>query len=152
LTVLLSVVACDTPRRVTEPDTTAASFGGTWVGTRSIVSCSPAGPACAQHPAGLQQYFAVTFNPRGDVVDGSVVLSEPTPLALPSGFPITGRIAPSGQLSFDRFVFDDREPRYSGEVTRRTSFPIELTGRMTGEAIGAGAPILLVWTVSAVRR
>ena len=155
---LAAAASCGDVERPTEPGATpknvaaTAIFTGTWAGVRRVVSCSPAGEACAPYPPGEERYFAASFNQQGEDVDGSVILSEPGPLALPYGFPVRGRVAASGQLSFDRLLFDEREPRFSGALTVKASFPPELVGRMTeNESISFGRPITLVWDVAAAR-
>jgi hypothetical protein len=154
IVVLFTAAACrETP---TGPDgvpsagsgTRGHDFTGTWVGTSRIVSCEPAGAACAAYQPGLERYFSATLTRQGDVVDGSITTSPGGPLALPYGFPITGRVLPSGQLSFERLLFSDREPRFSGDLIVRISSLPELAGRMTEQGSSVlGHPITLVWDV-----
>ena len=152
--VCLGAAACSDTQRLTGPGATATgTFTGTWQGVRRVVSCSPAGEACASYGVGQESFFATTLTQQGEDVDGSVMLSEPGPLALPYGFPVRGRVATSGQLSFDRLLVDEREPRFSGAVTVRTSAPPELIGRMTQMASsGLPQPITVVWDIVAVQR
>ena len=150
--VCLGAAACNDAQRLTGPDATA-TFTGTWQGVRRVVSCSPAGEGCASYGAGQEHYFSTTLNQQGEDVDGSVILSEPGPLALPYGFPVRGRVATSGQLSFDRLLVDERERRFSGAVTVRSSSPPQLSGRMTEiESSGFRQPFTVVWDIVAVRR
>jgi hypothetical protein len=104
-------------------------------------------------PSGQERYFAASLNQQGVDIDGSVIVSEPGPLALPFGFPVRGRIDASGQLSFQRLLLDPREPPISGELTVTTSSPPALIGRMTeSESVIPGRPITVAWEISATRR
>lgn len=148
--VLLGASACD-KTSMTEPGTSNA-FAGTWEGVKRLVSCNPAGPACALQPLGVETYFRARLNQQGDAVDGSVDLSEGGPLALPYGFFIKGQISSAGQLTFERyFTFDVGEPPYSGDITITTTLSRQLIGRMTKEP-SASDSMTLVYQILANRR
>lgn len=148
---LLSAAACAEAGPI-EPGNSTAAFAGRWVGVKRLVSCNPQGPRCQSKPLGEESYFSATFNQQGDAVEGSVILSEPGPLALPYGFSIKGQVLPSAQLTFERMFFQDvREPPYSGDVSIKTSLTRRLIGRMTQQP-SASDSLTLVWEVEAVRR
>ena len=148
---LLAAVACDNGAPA-EPSNSSAAFAGRWVGVKRLVSCNPAGPRCEFQPFGEKTYFSATLNQQGDAVDGSVILSEPGPLALPYGFTLKGQVSPPAQLTFERVFFQDvGEPPYSGDLSIKTSGPRQLTGLMTQQP-SASDNITLVWEVEAVRR
>ena len=147
---LVSALACDKATPI-EPGSSTSAFAGTWVGVKRLVSCSPSGPMCGFQPVGLATYFSATMTQQGAAVDGSVMLSEPGPLALPYGFTIKGQVSPSAQLTFERVFFQDvGEPAYSGDIAIQTSTR-RLTGRMT-KPPSTGDNLTLVWEVEAVRR
>jgi hypothetical protein len=148
---LLSAVACG-GTAPTEPDS-PTGFTGKWVGIKRLVSCEPAGPRCQSgQPLGEESYFSVTLNQQGDAVDGSVILSEPSPLALPYGFTIKGQVSPAAQLTFERIFFQDvGEPAYSGDLSIRTSLAQRLVGRMTKQPIPSDN-ITLGYELEAFRR
>ena len=147
---LVSAVACDRAAPI-EPGTSTATFAGNWVGVKRLVSCLPTGPRCEFQPLGEETYFSATLNQQGDAVDGSVILSEPGPLALPYGFAIKGQVSASAQLTFERrFSLDVGEPPYSGDISIRISPPRRLIGRMTKHA-SVSDSLTLVWEVEAVR-
>ena len=101
---------------------------------------------------GEETYFSATLNQQGDAVDGSVILSEPSPLALPYGFAIKGQISSFAQLTFERVFFQDvGEPPYSGDISVKTSLTRRLIGRMTKQP-SAFDNLTLVWEVEAVRQ
>ena len=148
---LLSAGACDKSTPV-EPVNSASTFAGTWVGAKRLVSCNPSGPMCGFQPFGQETYFSATLKQQGDVVDGSVILSEPGPLALPYGFSIKGQVLPSAQLTFERVFFQDvGEPPYSGDISIQASLMRRLTGRMT-KLPSTTDSLTLVWEIEAVRR
>ena len=156
LAVLLTVlpcaaaVACGKAAPI-EPGNSAAAFAGTWVGVKRLVSCLPAGPRCEFQSLGEETYFSTTLNQQGDAVDGSVILSEPGPLALPYGFAIKGQVSASQQLTFERrFSLDAGEPPYSGDISIKITPARRLIGRMTKHA-SASDSLTLVWEVEAVR-
>ena len=149
LVAILGVTGCDAGS-MTEPG--GGGFAGTWIGEMRVVSCAPAGAACAAHQPGTTSYFDITFmNRQGDAVDGSIGLSKPGPLALPYGFPVKGRVSTGGAYAFERVELPTGEPRFSGELTMKTTK--ELTGRMTQDNTpSVTQPTTLVWDVSAERR
>ena len=148
---LLSAVACDRAAPI-EPGSSTAAFAGRWVGVKRLASCEPSGPRCQFQSLREESYFSATLNQQGDAVQGSVILSEPGPLALPYGFAIKGQVSPSAQLTFERvFFLDVGEPPYSGEISIKTVLTRRLIGRMTKQP-SASDSLTLVWEVEAVRR
>lgn len=151
LALLGAVAGCDQAAPIAPSGSTAA-FAGTWVGVKRLLSCSPAGTLCESQSVGQDTYFAATLNDDGQAIGGSVVLSEPSPLALPYGFSIKGQVSPSAQLSFERVFFQDvGEPPYSGEVSIKASLTRRLGGRLTKQP-SASDSLTLVWEVEAVHR
>ena len=148
---LVSLVACDNGGPA-EPANATAAFAGKWEGTKRLVSCEPAGQLCQFQRLGEVTYFSAMLNQEGDVVDGSVSMSEGGPLALPYGFFIKGQVSSPAQLTFERVFFQDvGEPPYSGEIGIKTLLAPRLSGRMTKRP-SAGDTLTLVWEVEAVRR
>jgi hypothetical protein len=147
---LLSALACDNAP-MTEPDKPSAVFAGNWVGMKRLVSCTPAGPRCDFESVGEATYFSARLNQQGDAVDGSVILSDPSPRALPYGLFIRGQVSASAQLTFERIFFQDvGEPPYSGDFTIRALLTRRLIGRLTKQG-SAGDNQTLVWEIEAVR-
>ena len=151
VSLLAALAGCDKATPLAPSGSTAA-FSGAWVGSKRLLSCSPTGPMCQSQSVGQETYFAATLNDNGQAIDGSVVLSEPSSLALPYGFSIRGQVSPAAQLSFERVFFQDvGEPPYSGEMSIKTSLTRRLVGRLTKQP-SASDSLTLVWEVEAVQR